>query len=121
MTFPLYADEDTTHRSVFRALRAEFVDCLTTQEAGRAGASDQSQLEFATATGRTILTTNQRDFVRLFTEWASAGHHHAGIIVLTDQRIPPGLLIAKLLKLQRERSAEQMARAILFVSARQIP
>jgi hypothetical protein len=120
VAFSLYADEDTTHNAVFRALRAELVDCLTTVEANREGASDESQLEFASASGRTILTTNQGDFVKLYTEWARAGRNHGGIIILTDQRISPGLLIAKLFKLQHARSYEQMVNAILFVGPTQI-
>lgn len=120
MAFPLYADEDTTRHAVFRALRAQSVDCLTTLEARREGTSDESQLAFASAAGRTILTTNQRDFVRIHSDWARTGLQHAGIVILTDHRISPGLLIAKLLQLQRERSAEEMLNTILFMSARQL-
>jgi len=75
-------------------------DVLTTQAAGRANAgfSDESQLEFAAKEGRAIFTHNVRDFAPLAEAWASAGRHHAGIVV--SEIRPPWELSTRMLSLQ---------------------
>ena len=56
MAFAFYEDEDFLDRLVHTLLRRGGADCLSTQEAGRRGASDPSQLEFAAAQRRIIVT-----------------------------------------------------------------
>jgi hypothetical protein len=58
--------------------------------------ADHLQLEWARNASRTILTSNQRDFSRLNTEWVESDRTHARIIVLTDQQTTTGLVIAGL-------------------------
>ncbi len=72
------------------ALRYAGFDCLTTTEADRRRQPDEAQLAFATKERRIIFTANVQDFPRIHWEWIAAGRHHAGIIVLTDQRTTPG-------------------------------
>ena len=102
----LYLDEDATNRALINALRSRAIDTLTAQEAGRIGRSDQEQLDYATELNRTIFTFNTRDFVKLHTDYLSAGRHHAGIIV-SDQ-LHVGLIIRRLLKLLNTHSAAEM-------------
>ncbi len=60
----LYLDEDV---SVLLAtlIRSRAFEAMTTQEAGRIGGTDASQLEFAAQTGKTLLTHNRSDFEML--------------------------------------------------------
>ena len=76
-----YANENFPRRTE-EALRALGHDVLTTQEAGNAGQAipDHEVLEFATRTGRVVLTLNRRDFIRLHKHEGA----HAGIVVCTE-------------------------------------
>lgn len=79
----LFADEDFDHR-VVRRLQALGHDVLTVMDGGRRGLSDAEQLDFASASGRILLTFNRADFHALHRE----GVVHAGIITCTrDQDI----------------------------------
>jgi len=64
-------------------------DILTAQESGQAnvGVSDSAVLAFAIALGRTVLTFNRRDFIRLHRD---VSPHH-GIIVCTRDADVTGL------------------------------
>ena len=104
---------------VKRMLVGAGVDCLTSNEAGNGGISDEAQLAFASAAGRAIVTHNMKDFLQLHAEWANAGRDHAGIIVITAQRTAPRVVFAKIIELQQERSAKEMANAILFIGPTQ--
>ena len=86
----LYHDEDALQGVLVAALRTAGFDCLTTNEAGMRGQSDEDQLLFASRDGRVLFTKNTADFLRLDTAWRLSGRHHAGIIVLTDQRASIG-------------------------------
>ena len=86
----LYVDEDASELAVIRGLRARGVDLLTTLEAGRLGASDSAQLDFATEQNRSIYTFNVNDFSRLHREYLKCGREHEGIIVIPDQRCSVG-------------------------------
>src|SRR3990172_5198327 len=80
MAIRLYLDEDMDP-FLAHVVRDRDVDCLSTQEANNRGLSDSDQLAFATGQGRTLLTFNVKDFVKLASEYASSGRHHSGIIV----------------------------------------
>ena len=69
---------------VVEELRRLGQDVLTIQETGQAGqaASDTAVLEFACASGRTLLTFNRKHFVRLHAKLAD----HAGIVVCSFDR-----------------------------------
>lgn len=60
----LYLDEHVPV-SLASPLAAHGVDCLTTQQAGNAGLSDEAQLAFATSNARALVTFNRRDFLTL--------------------------------------------------------
>ena len=76
-----YADESLP-LEVIEALRGLGHDVLTALEAGQANKRipDQSVLEFATRLGRTVLTLNQWDFVRLHSQMPK----HMGIVTCTQ-------------------------------------
>ncbi|HXG11293.1 MAG TPA: DUF5615 family PIN-like protein [Gemmataceae bacterium] len=90
-------------------LRGRGYDVMTTEEAGKDTASDEEQLTFATAAGRSILTFNIRDFAPLHEQWQTAGRSHAGIIV--SQQLGGrqyGLLLERMLRLLNHFTAEEM-------------
>jgi len=63
--FLLYIDEDALHRGAVAAFRSAGFDCLTVNEAGMSGRTDEDQLVFAAARGRVIFTKNTADFQQL--------------------------------------------------------
>jgi hypothetical protein len=76
----LLADENFSLR-VVRELRKLGHDVLTSREAGLAnrGAGDPDIFEAAVAAGRTILTNDRRDYVRIHMRQP----RHAGIVICT--------------------------------------
>jgi predicted nuclease of predicted toxin-antitoxin system len=90
-------------------LRGRGYDVLTTEEAGKDTASDEEQLDFATAENRSILTFNIRDFAPFHETWQATSRPHAGIIV--SQQLGSrqyGLLLQRMLRLLNHFTAEQM-------------
>ncbi|MCL4242147.1 MAG: DUF5615 family PIN-like protein [Dehalococcoidia bacterium] len=116
MSFPVYLDEDSLHRRVARALRPDH-DVVTTLEAGNSGFSDEDQLEYCARQGRAIVTANQADFARLHRDWMSSGREHAGIIILTDQRAAPEVIVAKLRRILSLRDARAMRSSVLYINS----
>jgi hypothetical protein len=116
LSFPLYLDEDSMHRRLAVPLRAAGHDVLTTTDARNEGLDDEAQVAFAAAAQRVLVTANQADYARLHHRWSAAGKHHAGLIVITEQRAKPELLLAKLLRLQSLRSASDMTDGILYIN-----
>jgi hypothetical protein len=114
--FPLYLDEDSLTRALVRGLRAQGVDVVTAAEAGTVSLKDEEQLSFAAQQSRAIYTANLTDFVRLHGVWLRAGRHHAGVIVLTDQRTPIGVQIRALVRLVNTHSLETMRDRMEFLS-----
>ncbi len=88
---------------------------LTAFEAGRREISDEEQLEFAASRGRAIYTSNVEDFARLHRGWLANGRHHAGIIVLTDQRTDVGIQIRALVRLCHEIESTSMRDRLEFL------
>jgi hypothetical protein len=116
VSFGLYLVEDSLHRRVARALRPEH-DVVTTLEAGNAGISDEDQLEYCARQRRVIVTANQADFARLRRDWTANGREHAGIIILTDQRAAPEVIVAKLRRILSLRDARAMRSSVLYINA----
>jgi len=110
----LYLDEDTSNRSLIRALRYRSVDLLTAREAGLISAPDERHLEFAASVNRAVFTFNSRDFVILHTKYLEDGKHHAGIIVSNQLQV--GFLLKRLLKLLNARSAKEMRDWLEYLS-----
>ena len=92
----LLVDEDV-RAPLAIILRDRGYDAIHVGELGRRGALDAALLEYATASGRTVLTHNVADFVLLDRTWRSAGREHAGIVV--SNQLPLGDLLRRTLRL----------------------
>ena len=87
----LYLDENIHSGPLVASFRRAGFDCLTVNEAGMRGASDEEQLTYSTSEGRTLFTCDVKDFQRLDREWRLTDRHHNGIIVLTHPRTDIGV------------------------------
>ena len=83
---PLYLDECVDHR-LAAALRRRGIDVLTVANAGTLSDDDESQLLFATSTGRMLLSQNQIDFRRLHAVFRRQHRPHGGLILI-PQTLP---------------------------------
>ncbi|MEX2016788.1 MAG: DUF5615 family PIN-like protein [Candidatus Hydrogenedentales bacterium] len=108
-----FTDEDV-YAAVCVALRHAGFDAVSTPELGRLGESDESQLTWAAAQGRVVVSFNVGHFAALHMAWMGQGRHHAGIIV-SSQR-PIGDAIRRLLQLARTLDAEAMHDRLEFLS-----
>ena len=98
------------------AMHDRGVDYLTAADAGNRGRSDDWQLEFAHAERRVLLSANKSDFSRIHWERLARGTHHSGIIVLTQQRVPIGMLVAKLTRLQSVRDSASFVDQLFYIN-----
>src|SRR4051812_41918559 len=88
-----FTDEDV-YASISRTLREAGIDAISTGEGGRRGASDESQLAWASGEGRAIVTFNVAHFAKLHAQWLSQHKTHAGIVVSAQR--PVGDLLRRL-------------------------
>ncbi len=108
----LYLDEDVSVL-IAQLLRARGFVIVTTQEAGKLGASDREQLEFATGRRLTLLTHNRRDFETLAQRYFESNQTHAGIIMAT--RHPPRQIVARLLAILNSVTADEMENQLRYI------
>jgi hypothetical protein len=108
----LYLDEDV-HRRVAAALRLRRFDVISAHEAGRWGLSDEEQLRYAAAEGRSLFTYNASHYLRLHLDWLEQGREHSGIIV-SDQ-LPIGATIRRLLNLLNQVTADEMRNEVRWL------
>lgn len=80
MTPRLYLDEDVVPE-LARMLRSHGYDAISAHEVAALRLEDAEQLERAASEGRTLLTYNYHDFLRISDEWFMAGRSHAGIVI----------------------------------------
>jgi predicted nuclease of predicted toxin-antitoxin system len=78
MTF--YLDEDVDI-ALSDFLHAQGHDVETTLGAGKRGAEDDAQLEYAAKQNAILITHNRRHFRRLHKDWIESNKYHAGIIL----------------------------------------
>ncbi len=107
-----FTDEDV-YGAIASALRRARIDACSTPEAGRRGQSDGSQLEWATAEGRALVTFNVAHFAGLHATWARQGRHHAGIIVSSQRAV--GDVVRRLLHLSGALDSESMRDRLEFL------
>ncbi|MEW6127399.1 MAG: DUF5615 family PIN-like protein [Acidobacteriota bacterium] len=115
MRIKLYIDEDAMSHALVQGLRARGLDVITVFDAGMVGESDESQLEYATAQGRTLYTFNVGDFCRLHESYLSQGREHGGIIVVYRQRYSVGEQLKRLLSLVDRKTADEMRNHLEFL------
>lgn len=108
----LFLDEDV-HLALADALRKRGHDAVHTNEARRAGFSDESQLSFATSENRCIVTFNTGDFVLLHNRWVDLGKEHCGIIV--SKQLPVGESLRRLLAFLQKEDSETVKGNLRFL------
>jgi hypothetical protein len=116
VAFALYFDEDSVNRALIRALRARGMDVTNAVDAGHAGLPDRLQLEHATTEGRVLFTYNVGDFFALHTQFRQEGQSHAGLILAVQQRYSVGEQMRRILRMNRERSSNDMRNRVEFLT-----
>jgi hypothetical protein len=117
MKLRLYLDEDTMDDDLVKALEGRGIDVFTAYDAGMAKFPDDEHLKYATEQGRVLYSFNIKDFYSLHAQFLSQGQSHAGIVLAQQKRYSVGEQMRRLLKLAAERSAEEMADQVEFLSA----
>jgi predicted nuclease of predicted toxin-antitoxin system len=108
----LYLDEHLP--PIFaRMLRERGIDCLTTQEAGNMGFSDDAQLTYAASHGRVLITFDRKDFLSLAKQWAELDQPHAGIVL--SKQCPASDLLRQILHLIAQRGKDDLSNHILWL------
>ena len=77
----LYLDEDISPK-VSIILRKKGVDAVSAHETGMLETSDDEQLAFAVAQGRTMVTRNRDDFIILTVQFFNDLKPHCGLIIV---------------------------------------
>jgi predicted nuclease of predicted toxin-antitoxin system len=111
-SFRLFLDEDV-HLALADALRKRGYDAVHTTEKMRSGFSDESQLAFAAAESRCLVTFNVGDFVQLHNRWIELGRGHCGIIV--SKQLSVGETLRRLLGLLQKQDAESIKERLIFL------
>jgi len=79
----LFLDAHVSGRVIARALRERDHDVRAASEEPLLDAwEDAALLDLATVERRIMITFNVRDFPRIAVEWAAAGKHHAGCLIV---------------------------------------
>ncbi len=74
-------DEDV-HPAVAEIGRGLGLDVESVHEVNRRGHEDLTQLEFAAASGRVLVTRNRDDYIKLTVSFFRSGSPHAGVIIV---------------------------------------
>ena len=117
MTIRLYLDEDSINHALARALRARGVDVISALDADLIAADDETQLTYATAQGRVLVSCNIGDFLRLHDSFIAAKKDHAGIILIAQQQYGLGEQLRRILALIAALSVEAMHNRVEFLSS----
>lgn len=96
--------------AVARGLRSHGVDVTTSADAGLLGLSDETQLEFARAERR-VIVTHDADFLR----WAGEGASHAGIAYCHRTARSIGEMIRSLILIHEVLLPEEMADRVEYL------
>jgi len=105
--------DENIHGGVARGLLRRGIDLTTSKEVGLLGAADQTQLDFAIANGRVLVTHDSDDLTLV-----AAGLHHTGIAYRHPQHCSIGDMVHGLAELWRTRRAEEMIDQIIFLPRR---
>ena len=112
----LYIDEDAMSRRLVSALRLRAVDTITVADAGLIEGTDADQLRLASEQQRVLYSFNISDFSRLHGLWMASNQHHAGMVLVPQQRYSIGDQLRGLLRLVNARTAEEMLGRIEYLS-----
>jgi hypothetical protein len=111
----IYLDEDAQSEALIRALRARGINVLTTTESAMTNHSDEAQLAFALEQNRVLVTCNIGDFASLHRQWHKAGHDHAGLILIHQQKWGPGELARRIIRLLAGVSVADLKNRMEFI------
>lgn len=101
----LYIDADISYK-LAQALRSRGFDAMAAHEVGMAEASDDEQMAYAAAEGRTVLTCNAQDFTPIFRDYWHNGRDHSGIIV--TQQLSFGEMLRRVTQFLDAVTADEM-------------
>jgi predicted nuclease of predicted toxin-antitoxin system len=101
----LLLDANLSPKRIGSALQRRGHDVLNLASDAALGALDDPQvLELAAEQDRILVTRNARDFAPILREWAEAGRHHAGcILIWTLGHHEFGAIISGVTRLLRDR------------------
>jgi hypothetical protein len=105
--------DENVQGGVARGLLRRGIDVTTSKEAGLLGAADQTQLDFAIANGR-VLVTHDSDHLT----FAAAGVRHTGIAYRHPHHCRIGDMVHGLAELWRTRTADEVVGQIIFLQRR---
>lgn len=108
----IYLDENV-HVLIAKIIQSHGFKAMTTQDAGRKGASDSKQLEYAAEQGYAILTRDRLDFEELAAEYFASGKNHCGIIILADDS--PQEIARRMLFILNDFTADEMKNQIIYI------
>jgi hypothetical protein len=112
----LYLDEDAMSLALARGLEARGVDIATVAGERMRQRDDAAQLAFAAANGRTIFSFNVGDFMRLHAQYMREDRHHAGIVLVRQQRFGVGEILRRLLRLATTLESDDMTDRLEFLN-----
>lgn len=90
---PLCYLDECVNVHLAELLRSRAFTTITAGEAGLLGATDEEQLAYATVHGLVIISHNGADFKRLHVRYRQEGRPHAGIVLLSQTRPVPQLVV----------------------------
>ena len=109
----LYFDEDVS-ASIVENLRQRGFDVLSARDASRLHLDDDTQLAFAAAEERALLTHNRFDFEQLHGRYLAEGRRHYGVI-LAKRRPSDAAVVARLLALLNSVTADEMVNQLRYI------
>ena len=101
----LYVDADITPK-LARTLRSQGYDAVSAHEVGNAEATDEEQMAFGVAQGRTLLTCNAQDFTPIFEDYWFAGKDHSGVVV--SEQLELGEMLRRVMAFLDSVTADEM-------------
>lgn len=98
-------------------LRSHGYDAISAHEGGALQIEDPEQLERASREGRTLLTYNYHDFLRISDEWFWDGRSHAGIVISYRQysRDELGTLFRTVVALLESLTVEELRDSVVVL------
>lgn len=116
MALRFHLDEDTEEHALVLALRERGLDVKTCGESNLRSAGDNEQLCAAAKDCRVLVSYNIADFCRIHKELLQRDEHHAGIVLIQQQRLSVGEIVARLLRLAAALEAHEMNDRVEFLS-----
>ncbi len=108
----LYLDEDVDVL-VAELINAYGYNALTTRDAGQLEADDASQMAYAAAAGRALLTHNRADFEAIAQDYFAVGREHAGLVLAV--RRDPYEIARRLLVILNHVTADEMRNQVRYI------